>query len=98
MILKVRDTTTAPLVYSDHKAVMCKLRISVHLKKCPTPRQKLAKLNHDYLKNEDAKILFCTSVLKDLPINHRANYDELAHAMQKAAHEILPKRDRLQPG
>ena len=43
---------TAPLIYSDHKAVMCKLRISVHLKKQSTPRQKLAKLNHSYLNSQ----------------------------------------------
>ena len=93
------DTGAAtPLIYNDHKAVMCKLRISAHLKKRPTPREKLAKLNHDYLKNEDSKTLFCTSVLNELPINHRANYDELARAMQKTAHKVLPKRDRPQPG
>ena len=40
---------TTPLIYSDHKVVMYKLRISAHLKKRSMPRPKLAKLNHDYL-------------------------------------------------
>ena len=81
------------MIYSDHRAVMCKLRISAHLKKGSTPRQKLAKLNHEYLNNQDSKILFSQSILNKLPINHETNYkyDELAHAMEKAAHETLPK-------
>ena len=48
--------------YNDHKAVMCKLRLSAHLKKQSTPRKKLAKLNHDYLNGQDLKALFCQSI------------------------------------
>ena len=90
---------TAPLIYSDHKAVICKLRINAHLKKRSTPRQKLAKLNHYYLNNQDSKTLFCQSILNELPINHETNYkyDELAHALEIAAHETLPKLNRPQP-
>ena len=91
------DTGAAtPLIYSDYKAVMCKLRTNVHLKKQSTPRQKLAKLNHDCLNSQDSKTLFCQS----FPINHETNYkyDELAHAMEEAAHETLTKRNRPQPG
>ena len=40
---------TTPLICSDHKVVMYKLRISAHLKKRSMPRPKLAKLNHGYL-------------------------------------------------
>ena len=65
---------TTPLIYSDHKAVMCKLRISAHLKKRSTPRQKLAKLNHDYLNSQDSKTLFCQSILNELPTNRETNY------------------------
>ena len=65
---------TTPLIYSDHKAVMFKLRISAHLKKRSTPRRKLAKLNHNYLNSLDSKTLFCQSILNELPINHEANY------------------------
>ena len=73
---------------------MCKLRISAHLKRQSTPTQKLAKLNHDYLSSQDTKTLFCKSILNELPINHEANcnYDELAHAMEKATQDTLPKR------
>ena len=87
-----------PLIYSDHKVVMCKLRISAHLKKRSTPRQKLVKLNYNYLNSQDSKTLFYQS-LNELPINHETNYkyDELAHVMEKAAHETLPKRNHPQP-
>ena len=80
--------------------VICKLRISAHLKRRSTPRQKLAKLNHDYLSSQAAKTLFCKSILNKLPINQETNckYDELAHAMEKAAHETLPKGNRPPPG
>ena len=79
----------------DHKAVMCKFRISAHLKKPSTSTQKLAKLNNDYLNSHDTKTLFCQSIFNELPINHKTNckYDELAHTMEKAAHETLPKRN-----
>ena len=82
---------TSPLIFSDHKAFMYKLRISAHLKKQSTPRQKLSKLNHDYLNSHNSKTLFCQSILNELPINNEANYkyDELAHTMEKAAHETL---------
>ena len=87
------------MIYSDHKAVICKLRISAHLKKQSTPRQKYAKLTHDYLNSKDSKTLFCQSILNELPINHETNYkyDELAHTMEKAIHVTLPKRNRPQP-
>ena len=90
---------TAPLIYSDHKAVICKLRISAHLKKRFAPRQKLAKQNHYYLNSQDAKTLFCQSILNELPINHETsyNYADLAHALEKAAHETLSKLNRQQP-
>ena len=65
---------TTPLIYSDHKAVMCKLRVSAHLKKRSMPRQKLAKLNHDYLNSQDSKTLFCQSILNELPTNRETNY------------------------
>ena len=90
---------TAPLIYSDHKAIICKLRISAHLKKRFAPRQKLAKQNHYYLNSQDAKTLFCQSILNELPINHETsyNYADLAHALEKAAHETLSKLNRQQP-
>ena len=94
------DAGATHLIYSDHEAVMCKLRISARLKKRSTPRQKLAKLNHNYLNTQGSKTLLCQSILNKPPINHETNYkyDELAHAMEKAVHETLPKRNRPQPG
>ena len=91
---------TTPLIYSDLKSVIYKLRTSAHLKKRSTPRQNLAKLNHNYFHSQDTKTLFCQSILNQLPTNRQTNckYDELAHAMGKAAHETLPKRNRPQPG
>ena len=77
------------MIYSDHKAVMCKHRISAPPKKWSTSRQKLAKLNHNYPNIQDSLIL------KKLSINHETNYkyDELGHVIKNAAHETLPKRN-----
>ena len=91
---------TLPLTDSDQQVVMCKLRVSAHLKKCSTPRQQFSKLDHDYLNIQDSKILLYNSVLNEQPINHETKnkYDELAYAMEKSTQKTIPKRNRSQPG
>ena len=43
---------TEPVIDSDHRAVMCKLRISARLKKRSTPRQKISKLDSSRYRGE----------------------------------------------
>ena len=91
---------TEPIMDSDHRAVMCKLRISARLKKRSTPREKLSKLDSSALSKTDVRDAFCKEVLHNYN-NNTANdvtkpYTKLAVAMNNAAHAVLPKKTKAQ--
>jgi len=65
-----------PLIDSDHKSILFKLKISVHLKKRTTSRQIIAKLDQNSLNDQNVKRLFCQSTYKYY-VNHVGNTDRL---------------------
>jgi exonuclease III len=90
----------APITNSDHRAVMTKLRIKLNFKKRSTSRQKIARLDQTLLHSANIKNIFCYKVGKyydesDANLN---SYSKLEKAMNKAAHETLPKTNRIQTG
>ena len=83
----------APLIDSDHHAVFAKIRINIKFVKRITRRQKTMRLNHTTLHSPGSKSLFCQRVTHYYRENVATydNYSKLENAMEKAAHDILPK-------
>lgn len=94
----VLDTgITEPMLYSDHRAIKCRLRVMCRLKKKTEIRQKLIRLDHSKLSDNHVSSVFCQEVVNNLNTDN-ADYSNLASAVEKAATSVLPKRERAQPG
>ena len=91
---------TLPILGSDHMAVMCKVKITVRLKKrSQTNRQKLLKLDTSVLKDKEKSSQFCMAVESkfwegDSSCN---NYTRHNKAMEESAKEHIPIRPKAQP-
>ena len=86
---------TAPIVNSDHRAIKCKFRLQLKMKKKTDARSKLVQLDYSKLKDTDTARMFCNQVKessKDL------TNIELASNMKDAATKVLPKKSKPQPG
>ena len=85
---------------SDHRAIKCKLRIMVRLKKCTPHRQRLLRIDYDSLRNEDTRKAFCEKVVDSYTSQPVTNslYTRLATSVNAAALDVLPKKQRAQPG
>ena len=91
---------TEQLVDSDHRAVKCKLRVMLKLRKKTTARQKLLRLDFNSLSNEEVVGDFCQKVSESMQraTEEDKTYKKLSEAMTTAAVESVPKKKRLSPG
>ena len=76
---------TEPMLYSDHRAIKCNLRVLCRLKWKTDPRQKSYILIIQYW-----AAIMCLLL--------SVNYSNLASAVAKAATSVLPKSERTKPG
>ena len=89
----------APLIDSDHRAVFTKLRMKMNIVKRITHRQKIMRLDHSKLNDPRIKKQFCQKVNEYHSNDDTCDsYTKLENAMEKAARDILPKSNRIQPG
>jgi len=84
------------LVNSDHKAVTCKIRLVVHLRKKSNPRLRLRKLNSNAHCNNDTTKTFCDLVVRNYKnyTNSQCTdsmYSKLTSAMNDATPGGTPK-------
>ena len=87
-----------PLLYSDHLAISCKLRICSRLKKRTlTDRQKFLRLDASKLKDEETRLLFCRSVKEKFESLEGEPYEKLNNSIDYVAKEILPNKPKAQP-
>ena len=88
---------TTQLIYSDHMAIKCKVRLQVRLKKKTPPRQFL--LSRDYsFTSPNAKTNFCDSVIHEFNKNDN---ESLYGSFEKAIRTVsktLPRKQKVQPG
>ena len=90
---------TAPLLDSDHRAIKCKVRIMLRLKKITPMRKRLALLDYTALSDENQKRSFCSTTLEKFNSNgNTSTYTRLAEAIQQTATKLLPKKQKPQPG
>lgn len=95
-----------PLIGSDHRGICARLCASSRVKKTSCARRSLLTLDYSYLgSGDDCRELrekFASRVgqlcLQTEIGPGESRYDRLACAMDKAAHELLPKRERAEPG
>ena len=85
------------MLYSDHRAIKCKLRVMCRLKRKTDPRQKLIHFDHSKLSNNHVSSAFCEEVASNLNPTD-VNYSNLASAVAKAATSVFPKSERAKPG
>ena len=92
--------TTEPLIDSDHRAVRCKLRIMLRLRKAVSPRQRLARLDFSSLTENRKKESFCNEVLKEYNATdtNEPRYSRLEKALKRSAQTELPLKAKAQPG
>ena len=88
---------TEPMLYSDHRAIKCDLRVMCRLKRRTDIRQKLIRLDYSKLRDSEYSTDFCQQVLSNLSTDN-VSYSILASAVSDAAKSVLPKRNRTQPG
>ena len=89
----------APLIDSDHRAVFTKLRMKMNIVKRITHRQKIMRLDLSKLNDPRIKKQFCQKVNEYHSNDDTCDsYTKLENAMEKAARDILPKSNRIQPG
>ena len=87
---------TTPMLYSDHRAVRCNLRLQIKLKKRSDPRSKIAQLDFAKLKSDPAIAANFRGLVKDkvtVP-----NNSCLSLGIKEAATEVLPRKEKPQPG
>ena len=91
---------TEPIIDSDHRAILCKLRIKTRLKKRTPARQRIMQLDHSVLDQVDIQSVFCKEVHNRFNAhpNITCKYTKLAGALKEAAETVLPKKQRAQPG
>ena len=87
---------TEPMLYSDHRAIKCRMRVMCRLKKRTSIRQKLIRFDHSKLNDEHVSSVYCQEVANNLSVDN-INYSNLASAVTKASTSVLPKRQRAQP-
>ena len=89
---------TEPMLYSDHRAIKCQLRVMCRLKRKTEPRARMLRL--DYSKLNDCRLSsnFCEHIASSLRSSNQITYNTLASAVSKAATTLLPRRERPQPG
>lgn len=90
---------TTPVLDSDHRAVMCKLRICARLKRKSAPRERILRLDKTALGERDTQSAYCQEVMNRYEANAEGvtAYTKLAVAMEEAAHAVLPKKQKAQP-
>ena len=91
---------TEPLLDSDHRAIRCKLRVMLRLKRRTPQRMRLLRIDYDSLRNENTTESFCQKVVDSYAVQPAADslYTRLASSVNTAAVETLPKKHRAQPG
>ena len=85
------------LIDSDHRAVKCKLRFAVRLRRKCDPRARVTKLDYSPLLDNDIKASFADKVVATLPPAAATSYSTLATALRDTAIATLPKRGRPTP-
>ena len=89
---------TCALLDSDHKAVKCKVRIMLRLKKKTPMRRILTLLDYSVLSENEKKDSFIKDVLEKYNSNDNASkYTKLAEAVKVTATKSLPKKQKPQP-
>ena len=91
--------TVVPFVDTDHRAVMCNIKLLPRLSIPLSPRQRIIRLDDELLCNCEHSVTFCRKVRENL--NDMSNNDmhtNLMSSMRKAAHDTLTKRKRPSPG
>ena len=88
---------TEPILYSDHRAIKCRLRVMCRLKKKTDLRQKLLRFDHSMLRDDNVSAAFCEEVLNNVN-QAEVSYSNLASSVAKAVTTVLPKSDRAKPG
>ena len=88
------------IIDSDHRAIYCKLRIMVKLKKKSSPRERLLHLNYTKLRDDTTRSTFCNSVAEKFAVmsQTQTTYSRLAAAVEESTKQILPKHPRAPPG
>ena len=91
---------SSPLLDSDHKAIKCKIRVMVRLKKKTPMRERLILLDYSMLARSEIKESFCKEVFDNYNTNDSniPKYTKLANAVKTATTRTLPKKKRTQPG
>ena len=91
---------TEQLIDSDHRAIVCKIRIMFRLKKKSSPRQRLLQIDYSSLAEPALQQVFCRKVFDNYNTKpaDEAKYTRLAAAVKETTLEELPKKARPQPG
>ena len=92
---------TSALLDSDHNATCCKLRVMARLKKRTPQRTRLLRSNFDMLAETTVANDFCRKVVDTYAEGNGAassKYARLAKSLTVASLEILPQKQRAQPG
>ena len=91
---------TNSLLDSDHRAVSCKVRVMARLKKQTPQRTRLLRSDYCSLAEKSVVDMFCRKVI-DAHTEQSENdskYTRLATALNTATLEVLPIKQRAQPG
>ena len=92
---------TPVLLDSDHRAVCCKVRVMARLKKRVSQRTRLLRSNFDCLAEGAVADAFCKKVVDTFALqadSDGSRYTRLAKSLTTATLEILPKKQKPQPG
>ena len=91
---------TQSLTDSDHRAVLCKLRLACRLKKRTSTRQRLLQLDYSGLKSDTIKDAFCQKVVEkyNAQPEDQPKYTKLATAVESVTCASLPRKSKPQPG
>ena len=86
---------TTTILDSDHRAIRCKLRLQLKMKKKTDARSKLTHLDYSGLKDTDTASMFCLQVKENIISSTNA---DLESSLKNAAENLLPKKSKPQPG
>ena len=84
---------TAPVLYSDHLPIRCKIRLQIKLKK-KSKQPKFNQLDFSQLANSSVAANFCNGVESVCADDNVS----LSDAIKNTAEKILPKKQKAQPG
>ena len=94
----VNAGVTQPLLYSDHKAIKCCLRIVALFRKRKTSRMKMNRLDSNALTNRETSKAFNASVYESYNIKkEHYQYQDLSSDMYNSAIKTLPLKTKAQP-